>query len=956
MDAVQSLNSAPRLVLNNPAISVRVLTRIQRELRECHSFRFYVAFANQEGVACLLQSLEELRVRNVTGRVLVSQYLNFTDPVALRTLLRLQNLEVRIATEGAVHAKGYYFNHGEIERYIVGSSNWTAAALATNTELNLQVETGVGSLFAAEVDAEFDLQFGRAKPLTTDFIDAYEQVYRKYSRVELAPDVESPLVAEGALEWTSQFRPNSMQVEALDSLARLRSAGERKALIISATGTGKTFLSAFDVEAFGAGRMLFVVHRENIARAAMASFRRIFGPTKTYGLYTGNRRERDADFLFCTVQTMSRSEHLAEFPPEYFDYIVVDESHRAGAASYERFLSHFKPGFLLGMTATPERTDGADIFQYFDHNIGYEIRLQRALEERMLCPFHYFGVTDLTVDGNTVDDHAEFNRLTAPERVTRILEKAEFFGCDDGVVRGLVFCSRVEEAHALSLEFERRGYRTVALDGSADENSREKAIRRLEAGRGASDKLDYIFTVDIFNEGVDIPQCNQIILLRPTQSAIVFVQQLGRGLRRVEGKEKYLTVIDFIGNYANNFMIPIALFGDRSYDKDRIRRLMVAGSEGLPGTSTIDFDRISRERIFESINTARTQLLGDLRADFQALRSRIGRIPMMLDFIEHDSRDPSAFSDYSKSFYAFSRKVEPDAVPVLSPTSAKVLEVYSHDALNGKSLEEPLLLLRMLDATAVSVEELNQQRVELTGDSAALERWDAAIRSLNLRFVREASVRKLAGVALIERRDSQCLRLDDLERLLHEPAFAVYLRDLGNYALSHFTGRFDRARLVDGFIRYGKYGRADVFRILGEPENPVALNVGGYKLDSTRQAWCPIFVTYKKKDRISATTQYKDAFLDRCSLQWFTKGKRNLSSPEVEFFRTATPKQRIPLFVKKSDDEGHEFYFLGDVRPDPATFTQQAMADDHGGSVSVVRMTMTLDAPVDEALYEYIVS
>lgn len=962
MDVAQNPNSRPRLVLNDPAISMRVLTRIQRELRECHSFRFYVAFANQEGVACLLQSLEDLRARNVRGRVLVSQYLNFTDPVALRTLLRLRNLEVRIATEGSVHAKGYYFNHGEVERYIVGSSNWTAAALATNTELNLQVETAAGSSFADEVDAEFDRQFARAQPLNLEFIEAYEQIYRESFAAKSSRDVDLPIVAEGTREWTRSFGPNSMQLEALESLARLRAGGERKALIISATGTGKTFLSAFDVAAFGARRMLFVVHRENIARAAMASFARIFGPTKSCGLYTGNRRERDADFLFCTVQTISRSEHLAGFAPDCFDYIVVDESHRAGAASYARFLSHFEPQFLLGMTATPERTDGADIFKYFDHNIGYEIRLQRALEERMLCPFHYFGVTDLAVDGTVIDDHAEFNRLADPERVTRILEKAELFGCDDGVVRGLVFCSRIQEAHALSKEFNLRGYRTVALDGSADENSREEAIRRLEAGRGATSKLDYIFTVDIFNEGVDIPQCNQIILLRPTQSAIVFVQQLGRGLRRVEGKEKYLTVVDFIGNYSNNFLIPIALFGDRSYDKDRIRRLMVAGNEGLPGTSTIDFDRIARERIFESINSARTQLVRDLRADFQSLQSRIGRLPMMCDFVEHDLRDPATYSEYSKSFYAFSRMMEPEEVPALDSAAAKVLEVYSRDALNGKSLEEPLLLRQMLDGAIVSIESLNRLRAEYTGAPATLERWDAAARSLNLRFLREATGKRLVsvgeqlGITFVERRDSQYCRLSDLDRVLAESTFSRYLRDLSSYALARFARQFDRSRFVDGFVRYEKYGRSDVFRILGARENPVAQNVGGYMLDPEKRAWCPIFVTYRKHENMSATTQYEDAFLGRESLQWFTKSRRTLQSPDVQFFRTAAPEQRIPLFVKKNDDEGIDFYFLGNVRPEPATFVQQSMSDEDGGTVPVVRMTMSLDTAVDEALFEYITS
>ncbi len=433
--AMRLVGSTPHLVLNRHDLGVRVLTSVQRELRNCDSFRFCVAFVNRAGVATLQQLLDELQVRGTCGRVLVSQYLNFTEPVALRTLLKLRNLDVRIATEGSVHAKGYYFARGGVERYMIGSSNWTAAALCTNTELNIQVETHAGSPLALEVAEEFDLQFGRATPVTQGFIDAYEKVWTATP----PPPVVAAVLGDARPAVAGVFQPNRMQVEALAALAALRTAGKRKALIISATGTGKTFLSAFDVQAAGARQMLFVVHRENIARAAMASFKKIFGARRTYGLYTGNDQEQEANFLFATVQTMSRARHLERFAPDQFDYIVVDESHRAGAASYARFLNHFEPRFLLGMTATPERTDGADIFSYFDHNIAYEIRLQRALEEEMLCPFHYFGVTDLTVNGEVIDEYAEFNRLTASERVARILEKTEFYGCDDGVLRGLVF-------------------------------------------------------------------------------------------------------------------------------------------------------------------------------------------------------------------------------------------------------------------------------------------------------------------------------------------------------------------------------------------------------------------------------------------------------------------------------------------------------------------------------------
>lgn len=950
-----------KLILNSRPQGTRVLSSIQQELRSCKSFRFCVAFVNQEGVACLIQTLADIGNLGVQGQVLVSQYLNFTDPVALRSLLKLNNLEVKIATEGAMHSKGYYFSHCDCERYIIGSSNWTASALSTNTELNIRVQTSFKSPLANEVANDFETQFTKAQPVTPEFVDIYEIAYNKLQSEIPSPQQGSTSVKEGPIEGEVLLTPNLMQTEALSSLSDLRANGKKKALIVSATGTGKTLLSAFDAKATESKRLLFVVHRENIARAAMVSYAKVFGHSRTYGLYTGNERNISADFIFSTVQTLSRPEHHVKFPPEHFDYIVVDESHRAGADSYARFLKYYQPGFLLGMTATPERTDGADIFRYFDYNIAYEIRLQHALEAGILCPFHYFGVSDLSVDGRTIEDFPEFNRLIAEERVERIIEKAQFYGCDDGIVRGLIFCSLVEEAISLSKAMNLRGYRTIALSGADSEPLREGAIQRLEAPEDDIDRLDYVLTVDIFNEGVDIPLVNQIILLRPTQSAIVFVQQLGRGLRKVQSKDKFLTVIDFIGNYRNNYLIPIALYGDRSYNKDRIRRLLVEANDPLPGTSTIDFDLVTKERIFQSVTSARTDLLSGLRADFDALQVRIGRLPMMMDFVTHDSRDPIAYSNSAKSFYSFALAQEPTLVPIISERAKKILEILSGDALNGKSLEEPLLLEALLETTHVSREELDQRYQSLIGLPSEISRWESAARSANLRFIRKSINGKLVsagesiGVNWIEKNGEKYSRSFDFISLLQEATFKTFLQDLVRYARHRFIEGFEPNSFIRGFHLYRKYSRADVFRILGTPENPVAQNVGGY-LIAPDQSWCPLFVTYKKDKEQAPTTQYEDEFLDQQRMRWFSKNSRYLSSPDVRFFHTSTIQQRILLFVQKSTDEGLEFYYLGDVRPDPEKFVQRSMPDGKGKSVPVVEMQLNLAYPVKDSLYRYITS
>lgn len=284
-----------------------------------------------------------------------------------------------------------------------------------------------------------------------------------------------------------------------------------------------------------------------------------------------------------------------------FDIIVIDEVHRAGADSYQRIMDYFMPRFWIGMTASPDRTDGYDIYGLFDHNIAYEIRLQQAMEEKLLCPFHYFGITDLEVDGHIIDDNAiknvqNFTNLVCDDRVNYIMQQMDYYGYSGDKVKGLIFCSSKEEAKELSAKFNTKGMNTLVLTGENSQTEREEAILRLEQDE-LENSLDYILTVDIFNEGVDIPAVNQVVMLRPTESPIVFIQQLGRGLRKYDGKE-YVVVLDFIGNYMNNFMIPIALSGDRTYNKDTIRKYVREGSRIIPGESTIHFDEIIKKRIF----------------------------------------------------------------------------------------------------------------------------------------------------------------------------------------------------------------------------------------------------------------------------------------------------------------------------------------------------------------------
>ena len=629
----------PKLLINDHKKGSKILSTLVKELNSCDKFIFSVAFITMSGLTPILETLKDLEARGINGKILTTDYLNFSDPRALKKLLEFKNLDVGVFTQENFHTKGYIFKKEDKYTLIVGSSNLTQTALASNKEWNIRVTSLENGELIQETLNEFNLMWDKADVLTEDWISEYELVYKAQKNITKMQKVSKVK--------SKKLTPNSMQIEAVRSLDKLRKEKKEKALLISATGTGKTYLSAFDVQNAKPKKLLFLVHREQILKQAMNSFKAVLGHEISMGLLSGNKKETDSDYLFSTIQMMSKDDVHTKFTPDHFDYIIIDETHKAGSSSYLKLMKYFKPKFLLGMTATPERTDGFNIYELFDYNIAYEIRLQQAMEEDLLCPFHYFGITDLMVDGKLIDDTTDFSKLISDARVDNIINKINFYGYSGDRVKGLIFCSRKDEAKELSVLFNKRGYQTVALCGDASPEQREEAISMLEQDNREGG-LDYIFTVDIFNEGVDIPAVNQVVMLRPTESSIVFVQQLGRGLRKSPDKE-FVVIIDFIGNYKKNFLIPIALSGDRTYNKDTIRKYVAEGNRVIPGCSTVNFDKISKERIYESINNTKFTNLMLLKEEYANLKNKLGRIPMLLDFYKNGAIDPLIIVDYSSS-------------------------------------------------------------------------------------------------------------------------------------------------------------------------------------------------------------------------------------------------------------------------------------------------------------------
>lgn len=701
----------PQFVSNNYKDGKKVLSSIEDELLRCDKFQISVAFITLGGITPLLQTLKELEKKNIPGEILTTNYLSFSEPKALEKLNGLSNItlkmyDVQEAGEG-FHTKGYIFKTDEVYRIIIGSSNITSAALTRNQEWNTKLVSTEQGEMAKEIVAEFNRLWNSEYAL--EFNEFYENYKEQYKIIKHQRDIARKDQVVSLEKY--RLKPNSMQVGFITNLKKILEAGEDRALLISATGTGKTYASAFAMRELGFKRVLFLVHRGQLARQTKKSYEKVFAKSVSMGLVGAGYHEYDADYVFATVQTLNRDEHLLQYDKDAFDCIVLDEAHHVTADTYQKIMKHFSPKLWLGMTATPDKRDdnvaGRNVYELFNYQIAYEIRLQQAMEENLLCPFHYFGITDLSIVGDDKDNR-DFSMLTSDERVKHIIQQANYYGYSGEKVKGLIFCSSIKETQELSYKFNNivnpdtgKYFRTIALNGDANEQERQDAFERLAMNESEANvhkqPLDYIFSVEILNEGVDIVEVNQVIMLRPTQSPIVFIQQLGRGLRKADGKE-YVVILDFIGNYNNNFMIPIALSGDRTYNKDNIRRYIMEGGRIIPGASTVHFDEISKKRIFASVDNANFSDIKLIKENYTNLKNKLGRIPALKDFDDYGEMDVIRIFDNNSlgSYYKFLVKYEKDYNIRLSQEEEKIVEFISKKLANGKRIQELQLLKRTL--------------------------------------------------------------------------------------------------------------------------------------------------------------------------------------------------------------------------------------------------------------------
>lgn len=929
----------PKLIVNDQKKKEFMLNVLHDELKHCSHFFFSVAFLTQDGLAALKAQLADLNRQGVQGKILTSVYLAFNQPAVFKDLLKIPNIEVRLSQKQGFHSKGYLFKQRDYHSFIIGSSNLTLSALKVNYEWNVRLTSHDHGQLLQDIKDHMQQEWQEAELLTPKWIEDYEASYRPSTQWVLEEKVEGNVA--GHASSAEYIKPNLMQKEALISLANLRLRGEQKGMVVSATGTGKTYLSAFDVAQAKPERVLFVVHREQILNKAMADFKNILGgEAKDYGILSGTSRQTAARYVFATIQTISKEHTLKAFAEDHFDYILIDEVHRAGAQSYEKVIDYFEPTFMLGMTATPERTDHFNIFKLFDYNVAYEIRLQEALEADLLCPFHYFGVTDFEKDGELISEETDINQLVEEDRVRYLIEKLDYYGCSNNVPKGLVFCSRKEEAKKLSSLFNKEGYWSTYLSGEDSLSVREREVERLEKG-----EIQYIFTVDIFNEGIDIPKINQVVMLRNTQSSIIFIQQLGRGLRKDKSKD-YVTVIDFIGNYKNNYMIPMALSGDVSKNKNQLRK-DTYDTDFISGVSTINFEEIARKQIFESINNVDLSAMKELRRAFELLRNRLGRIPYLKDFHNNQMIDPYILANKKDSYHDFlvSMKVNEGS---LNQTGAIYLKVASNEFLSGMRRHELVLLKQFISQPEriFTVDEMRQffERQGLLSDRHTLE---SVFNTLDLSFFTGSEAKVYKQKAFIEKGVHSVYLTDEFKQQLKDPYFNKLLTDVVETGLL----KADAFNADTPLTRYQKYKRKDVLRLLNWEKQLNAQIVSGYRAEKGKFI---IFITLKKgEDFAGAQMAYEDELLDPSTLKWFTRAPRTLKSPEVKKLQNYS-EWDIYVFVKKSDDEGVDFYYLGEVIPKLDTIKEVHKPVQDGTEKSVVEMQLTFETPIEKSLYHYL--
>lgn len=843
--------------------------------KRCNTFMLSVSFIKKAGLVLLQNEIEDALKRGVKGKLITSTYQNFTDISSLNTFMEWQDkypnfechLDMNCFGDNGFHCKGYLFEYADAIEIIVGSSNITRFALLKNIEWNIALisKDSVDAYDAAIND--FNNLWDSTYCLNNEIIKRYSFML-DYAIERWDMDYVSPI--------ESALNPNSMQRKALKELHRYRDLGIKKALIISATGSGKTYLAAFDARNFDAKRVLFIVHRESILNDAKKTFMNVFGSKKSYGLYTGNNQETNCDFVFASSSMLAR--HLDSFDPNEFDYICYDEVHHIVAKCGKKIFEYFNPEFLLGLTATPERMDNQDIFELFDQNIPFELRLKDAINNDLVVPFHYYGIRDELINYRDDDKNRISKNIAESKNVDFICKEISKHKKTNEKLKAIAFCTNIAHCSLMANEFNQRGYCAISLTGENNTGERIKAFNCLQ---DENDSLEIICAVDILNEGVDIPSINMVIFLRPTESSTVFLQQLGRGLRKYPNK-KYLTVLDFIGNdYDRSVQIALALgtLGNTTYtEKAYLRNLIETDYKlmGIPGVE-IHIDELSKKEILKYLDQENFNKKNFLKKDYENFKRYLNsdEIPSHMDYLQSEiAPDLMRFikcrisGKKIRSYYDFLKLIQEEKLPLFSSEELEFINAIE-EMLPIVRIDEYLIIDYLLSHETLKIERLLGYNSRVSHDS------------LN------HALDTLCNKGVIKNNRFSLLDISNIK---------TYLEDLIAYGMNRYEMEF--GDFVGKYKLYANYTKEQTMTSINRKYSMDIQLKGTYFDTNTKETY--VYVGLKKDKAKKERTDYKDKFLSPVLFQWESENNTTIDNAVgVKILNT----KKVHLFVRKMDSE-----------------------------------------------------
>lgn len=626
-----------------------MISQLKIAAKKAKQIDIVVSFLRESGAKLIIEDLKEAVNNGTKIRLLTSDYLGISEPSAmyyLRNALK-DNLDLRIypASNRSFHIKAYIFHYDDSDDIFIGSSNISKSALTYGFEWNYRLNSKMDKdSYDVFYDEFKDLFYNHSLVVTKDVLKTYSRNYIKPKIVTRS--IQYPFVEEveeeDALykkEEKKLFEPRGVQIEALCGLQEKRNQGCDKALVQAACGVGKTAIAGFDARNMHAKRVLFVAHRIEILKQAEETFRNILGDVTT-GFFGNGMYDTNKDCIFASVSTLGKTNYLnaSYFSKDYFDYIVIDEFHHAVTDCYTNIIDYFEPKFLLGLTATPNRMDGKDIYKICDYNVAYAVDLFQAINRGMLTPFHYYGIYDSTnYDGLKLHQGkylgSELTELYEQNKKRNDLIYGHYRKYNSKAAMG--FCITRKHAELMAEDFNKRGIKAVACYSDASKDSKYFMERSEAISKMANGEISVIFTVDMFNEGVDIPCVDMVMFLRPTESEVVFLQQLGRGLRLSRGKQ-YLNVLDFIGNYKRANDAPILLSKQDTRDNSCFISPdpFAEGEKVYPVDCFVDFD-LATIQLFEMMRKRSMKKKDYIDEDFKRVMDSLGHIPTRMELFLH---------------------------------------------------------------------------------------------------------------------------------------------------------------------------------------------------------------------------------------------------------------------------------------------------------------------------------